>query len=163
MATILYPTRAGDTSHLNQDRVIALAREQGAKLVLLYVSNVRFLDHIAGPVKLDLLETELDHLGEFLLAMVQERAEKILPEVESVIRKGDFRQALKEAIQEYDVTAVVLGNPSQDTPITTQEHIAELAQFMLAESSVEVFVVDDGQIVAHYRRPDAENASPAEA
>lgn len=163
MATILYPTRAGDMNHPNQDRVIALAEEQAAKLVLLYVSNVNFLDHLAGPVRLDLIETELDHLGEFLLAMVQERAEKSLPEVESIIRKGSFRQVLKEVIQEHGVTAVVLGYPSEETGITTRDYITEVAQWLLAESGVEVFVVDDGRFVAHYPRPDVKNASSAES
>ena len=63
MSTILYPTRGGDSTYLNQDWVFELTREEGASLLLLYVSNVRFLDLLAGPARLDLMEAELDEFG----------------------------------------------------------------------------------------------------
>jgi hypothetical protein len=72
MTTILRPTRGGEASYPNQDRAIKLAKERDADLLLLYVANVHFLDRLAGPVIVD-VETELEEMGEFLLALAQER------------------------------------------------------------------------------------------
>jgi nucleotide-binding universal stress UspA family protein len=99
MATVLYPTRGGDRTHRNQDRAAALAKERNARLIFLYVSNVSFLDRLGGPVRVDILEDELDDLGEFLLAMAQERAEKSGVKTERVIRHGRFRPALADVIE----------------------------------------------------------------
>ncbi|MGW8319696.1 MAG: universal stress protein [Candidatus Promineifilaceae bacterium] len=150
MTAILYPTRAGDVTHRNQDRVIALAKERQAKLIFLYVSNVRFLDHIASPVPLDLVEEELDELGEFVLIMAQERAEKAGLAAEAVIRRGGFRDALKSVIGEYEVTTVVLGLPAEETAITTVDYIHDVADMLRDETGVEVLIIDQGEIVESF-------------
>jgi nucleotide-binding universal stress UspA family protein len=103
MATILCPTRGGEASYPNQDRAIAIARERNADLLFLYVTDVRFLNRLASPVLVD-IETELGELGEFLLTMAQERAEKVGVHAETEVRRGVFRQAIKEITQEYPVT-----------------------------------------------------------
>lgn len=156
MATVLYPTRAGDSTYRNQDRAVALAQERQATLLLLYVSNVKFLDHFAAPVNVDLIEAELDELGEFLLAMAQERADKNNIEVEAIVRHGAFRQALSDVVQEYNVTSVVLGRPTHDAAHTTIEYISHLAQALTRELGVECFVVHEGEVVEEYRPPDDE-------
>ena len=150
MATILYPTRAGDGTYRNLDRAAELAREQNAELLLLYVSNVRFLDHFAAPVPVGLIEEELDELGEFLLAMAQERAEKSNIKVAAIVRHGAFRQALKDVIDEHGVAIVILGRPTHDTSNTTTEYISNAAQMLVSDLGVEVYVVDDGKFVEHY-------------
>ncbi len=150
MATVLYPTRGGDTTYRNQDWACDLALERGADLLLLYVSNVHFLDHIAGPVQLGLIEKELDELGQFLLAIAEERAQKRGVEANRLVLHGEFRQALKEVVQTKNITAVVLGRPSHDTAVTTIEYIDSLARSITAEYGVESFVVDQGEVVEHY-------------
>ena len=151
MATILYPTRGGDTTYRNQDRASELARERGAKLLFLYVGNVRFLDHTAGPVHVNLVQKELDEMAEFLLAIAQERAEKTGVPTERVVRHGGLREALKEVVQEYGVTAVVLGRPAHDTAHTTVEYISSFAKSIAADLGVEAFVVHEGEDVEHYQ------------
>lgn len=153
MTAILYPTRGGDPTFLNQDWVINLARERKAELLLLYVSNVHFLDHLAGPVHLGLVEAELDELGEFLLIMAQERAEKAGQPAEIIVRHGSFRDALSEVTQEYGVATVVLGYPTLDSALTTREYINYLAEFLLNEKGIEVFVLEDGKVVSHHQPP----------
>ena len=156
MTSILYPTRGGDTTYRNQDRAAALAQERGETLLLLYVANVHFLDHLAGPVPLDLVEKELDELGEFLLALAQERAEKAGLAVESVVCHGEFQQSLLEVIERYAVTAVFLGHPAHDAALTTSDFINNLARSLPVDLGVESFVVHEGEIVEHYRPPQAE-------
>jgi len=148
---VLYPTRGGDTTHRNQDWASSLAQERDAVLVFLYVSNVSFLDRLGGPVRVDILEAELDELGEFLLALAQERAEKNGVQTKRVIRHGRFGQVLSKVIEEYDVTTLVLGRPAHDEAITTVEYISRIAQSMAAEFGIEVFVVHEGSVVEHYQ------------
>lgn len=162
MATVLYPTRGGDTTYRNQDWACDLALERGADLLLLYVSNVHFLDHIAGPVQLGLIEKELDELGQFLLAIAEERAQKRGVEANRFVLQGEFRQALKEVVQTKNITAVVLGRPSHDTAVTTIEYISSLAQSITAEYGVESFVVDEGEVVEHYKPEPKEDPDQAD-
>jgi nucleotide-binding universal stress UspA family protein len=158
MATVLYPTRGGDTTYRNQDRASELARERNALLLFLYVTNVSFLNRLGGPVRVDILEAELDDLGEFLLALAQERAKKVGVESERLIRHGRFRDALKTVIKERAVTTLVLGRPAHDAAITTIEFISHLAQTMTGEFGIEVFVVHEGEVVEQYQPGDVAEA-----
>jgi len=155
MATLLYPTRGGDRTYRNQDRAADLARERDANLVFLYVSNVSFLDRLGGPVRVDILEEELDDLGEFLLAMAQERAEKSGVRTERAVRHGRFRPALAEVIEEFGVTTLVLGRPAHDDAITTVDYISQVAQTMAADHGIEVLVLHEGEVVEQYGAGEA--------
>jgi len=150
MAMILRPTRGGEASFPNQDRAIAVAQERGADLLLLYVADVRFLDRFASAKLVD-VESELEEMGEFLLAMAQERAEKAGVQAETVVRRGAFHQALQEVSQEYPVTAVMLGAAVGDTGVTTPDFLEDLTRWILTEIGVEVLVVHEGEIVEHHK------------
>jgi nucleotide-binding universal stress UspA family protein len=149
MTTILYPTRGGSSAYLNQDWAMSLAQERDASLLLLYVSNVHFLKHTAAPVRLDLVEAELEDLGEFLLAMAQERVEKAGFTAETAVRRGEFVNALEEIIAERDISVVVLGRPVEDTGITSEGYINTVASNLRDNSQVEVFVVSEGRVLNH--------------
>jgi len=149
MTTILYPTRGGTSAYLNQDWTVDLAEDRGADLLLLYVSDVHFLDLITGPVRLDIVEAELEDLGEFLLAMAQERVEKAGFEADTAVRSGEFVTALEEIITEKDISIVVLGCPTDDTGITSEGYIGKVAESLQASSNIEVFVVGEGRVVVH--------------
>jgi nucleotide-binding universal stress UspA family protein len=153
VASILHPTRGGESSYPNQDRAISLANERNDRLILLYVSDVRFLDTIASPVPVDLVEEQLDELGEFMLAMAQERAEKAGVATEMIVRHGSFQQALKEVIEEYEVDTIILGSPADKSAVTTTDYVQNLIQFLQAEREVEVIIVHAGQIVERQRAP----------
>ncbi len=148
--TILRPTRGGEASYPNQDRVIAIAKERGADLLFLYVADVHFLDRFASPVLVD-VEMELEVMGEFLLAMAQERAEKAGVRADSVVRRGDFRQALEEVIREHEVTAVALGTAVGETAVTPPGYLEALVQAILSEIGVEVILLHEGEIVEHHK------------
>lgn len=149
MTTILYATRGGQGSYPNQDRAVALAKERGATLVFLHVTNVDFLGKLASPILVD-VETELDRMAEFLLAMAQERAAKAGVESRGVLKRGSFRQALQEAIQENEVDTVMFGSPGRDTAVLTRGFLEELAQSLVAESDLEILVLKEGEIVNQY-------------
>lgn len=149
MSTILYATRGGQGSYPNQDRAVALAKERGATLVFLHITNVEFLGKVASPVLVD-METELDHMAEFLLAMARERATKAGVESKGVIKRGAFREALQEAIQENEAETVMFGSPGRDTAVLTRHYLEELAQSLAAESELEILVLKEGEIVNQY-------------
>ncbi len=158
MSVILCPTRGGQSSVPNQERAIALAKERGARLIFLYISNVHFLDRVARPVLIN-VSRELDHLGEFLLTMAQERASAAGVEAEGVVRQGEFRKNLMEIIEEFGIDAVVVGRSAQGTGVTDEAFMANLAQAII-ERGAEMLVVDEGEIVNHYR-PKNGAAPPA--
>ena len=154
MPTILRPTRGGEASSPNQDRAIAIAKERDADLLFLYVSNVHFLNRVASAVLVD-VEAELDELGEFLLTMAQERAEMAGVRATTTTRRGDFRQALADVIEEHEeITMVVLGTAAGGTGVIPPGYLEDLVQELLTETGVEVILVDAGEVVGHHTPGD---------
>lgn len=148
MGAILCPTRGGEASKANQDRAIALAKERGDKLIFLYVSDVRFLDKGSG-AHLGSLEANLDEMGEFLLIMAQERAEKQGVKAEREVRRGAFLDALKEVIEGHEVTTVVLGTPGEEHRVTSEEYMHSLADDLVEAYGVEVMLTRGDELVRH--------------
>ena len=147
--TILCPTRGGEASYPNQDSAISLAIERGADLIFLYVSNVHFLDLIAAPKVFD-IEAEMDEMGEFLLTMAQERAAQAGIETDAVVRRGEFRETLKDIIELYQVTTVVMGAAGVETGVLTEEYINTLSEELCSETGTEFIIVHQGEIVKTY-------------
>ena len=73
MGKILCATRGGEASYRAQEQAIALARQLGASLIFLYVVDTHFLDKTAAPIVVD-VGNQLQNMGQFLLAMAQDRA-----------------------------------------------------------------------------------------
>jgi len=142
---ILCPTRGGKASYANQDRAIALAKEREADLLFLYVSNVKFLGLTSLPFIVD-IETELDEMGEFILIMAQERADKAGVQAEITVERGVFDKVLKAVIQEQQISTVVLGSSKEGTGITTEEYVQKLGETISQELGVEFIVLRDGEI-----------------
>ena len=146
MITILCPTRGGKESHPNQDFAINLAKERGADLLFMYVSNIQLISRSAPPIVVD-IEEELDELGDFLLSMAQERAEKSGVPAKATVRRGVFTKVLREVIEENQITTVILGSSRKETGIVTYEHLQELSTELSQELGVEFIVVRDGKVV----------------
>jgi nucleotide-binding universal stress UspA family protein len=149
MPVVLCPTRGGEASYPNQDRAIQIAKERGSAILFLYVTDVRFLGRMARPMIVD-VEEEINEMGEFLLMMAEERADKFGVVSRSLVLRGAFQDALVEAIQGNDVKVVVLGSPGSETGITTTDYLQELTGKLLDEMQVEVYVVDQGEILEHF-------------
>ncbi len=147
MKTILYPTRGGQTSYLNQDAVIKLAMEGKAELIFLYVSNVQFLEKLGYVSYTKVVEEELEELGEFLLAMACERAGNAGWKAEAVVRQGVFLEAVNEVIQEHQVDTLVIGAPGSTHAVTTTDFLQNLIQEIKETHQIEVLVIQDGQLI----------------
>jgi len=148
---ILCPTRGGKGSYPNQDRAIAIAKERGAEVLFLNITNVQFLGLTAAPKLID-IETEMDEMGEFLLAMAQERAEKASVNALTLVQRGQFREVLIDVIEEHQIGTVVLGSSAGGTGVITAEFIQELVDEISGKTGVEFIVVYQGEIVSTYKQ-----------
>ncbi len=147
MKTILYPTRGGQTSYLNQDAVIKLARESNARLIFLHVCNVQFLEKLGSVSHTKIVEEELEELGEFLLTMAIERAEKAGWKAEAVARQGVFLEAVNEVIQEHQVDTLIIGAPGSTHAVTTKDFLQNLVGEIKKTNPIEVLVIEDGHLI----------------
>lgn len=152
MSMILCPTRGGQSSIPNQQWAISLAKERSANLTFLYICNVRFLDHSSGPLIVDISD-KLDEMGEFLLAMAQDRAAQEGVAADTIVRQGDFKEALTAVIREINADTVVIGRAARGTGITNESYMSVLAD-AVKNTGAELFVVDEGQVV-HLHSPAA--------
>ena len=148
---ILCPTRGGKGSYPNQDRAIAIAKERGAEVLFLNITNVQFLGLTAAPKLID-IETEMDEMGEFMLAMAQERAEKASVNALTLVQRGQFREVLIDVIEEHQIDTVVLGSSAGGTGVITAEFIQELVDEISGKTGVEFIVVHQGEIVSTYKQ-----------
>ena len=137
---ILCATRGGEASVRTQERAIDIAKERAAKLVFIFVADARFLEHCAAPY-VPAMDGELHKMGEFLLLMAKERAEKAGVEAAFTVRHGKFQQSLIEAAREVQASLVVLGRPA-DNNLTTLDYLEHtLAPAIKRETGAETLVV----------------------
>ena len=148
---ILCPTHGGKGSYPNQDRAITIAKERGAEVLFLYITNVQFLGLTAAPKLID-IETEMDEMGEFMLTMAQERAENASVNALILVQRGQFREVLIDVIEEHQIDTVVLGSSAGGTGVITAEYIQELVDEISGKTGVEFIVVNQGEIVSTYKR-----------
>jgi nucleotide-binding universal stress UspA family protein len=147
---ILCPTRGGKDSYPNQDRAVALAKERGVELLFVYITNVEFLDLTAAPKLID-IEHEIDEMGEFMLAMAQERAEQAGVSASTLVKHGHFHEVLIEVIGEYKIGTVVLGSSAGETGVVTASYVQDLMDEIGGKTGVEFIVLDQGEIVKTYK------------
>jgi len=141
MGKILCATRGGEASYRTQDKAIALAKERGDTLLFLYVADLHFLDKTAASIVVD-VATEIEHMGEFLLAMAQERAREAGVEASLVTRKGDVRQQIKATAVEEGVDLVVLGRPTDETSRFKLESLRAFAAEIEEETGIPAVILE---------------------
>jgi nucleotide-binding universal stress UspA family protein len=124
-----------------QDAAIALAKEHGAKLCFVYVVDISFMNRSLYALRRDVVTGEMENLGEFLLAMAQERAKQQGVTAEYVLRYGDLRQALIDTAREADVGLVVLGKPAGEESAFALDALEAFASELESESGAQVHLV----------------------
>jgi nucleotide-binding universal stress UspA family protein len=139
MGKILCATRGGEASYRTQDKAIKLALQRGDGLVFLYVVNIEFLNKTAAPIVVD-VATEIERMGEFLLAMAQERAREAGVEASLITRKGDVRQQIKAAAVEESVDLVVLGRPADEASLFKLEALRAFAAEIEEETGISAVI-----------------------
>jgi nucleotide-binding universal stress UspA family protein len=140
MGKILCATRGGEASYRTQDAAIALAKARHQDILYLYVVNLGFLGNTSHAIREDIVETEMEKLGAFLLEMARMRTEAQGVTATTVARHGDPREEIRAAAHEYDVDLVVLGRPA-DGGRYSQQELEDFALQLQAETGVEVLVL----------------------
>jgi nucleotide-binding universal stress UspA family protein len=140
MSKILCATRGGEASYQTQDQAISLARQHGDTLIFLYVVDTHFLDKTAAPIVVDVVQ-QMQHMGEFLLAMAQERAESQGVSVRCIWRSGRVRDEIKAVTREEQVDIVVLGRPIGEANTFDVEELEAFAAEIEAETGCQVVIV----------------------
>lgn len=141
VGTILCATRGGEHSLNTQQYAIKTAKARDVDVLFLYVSNVEFLHNVA-PVKYHDMQEELDKMGEFLLLMAKERAEKQGVTASTIVKSGVFRDALIETAKETQASMIVLGTPGEDS-LTAREYLDDLVEELKAETGIDATIVED--------------------
>jgi nucleotide-binding universal stress UspA family protein len=141
MGKVLCATRGGEASYRTQDAAIVLAKERGDELLFLFVVDTHFLDKGRRAVRPDVVAEEMSHMGEFLLAMAQERAQKQGVAADYLLRRGEFRDELKAAAREEGVGLVVLGQPGGKGSAFVPGDLEAFAAEIEAETGVEAVIV----------------------
>ena len=121
MAKILCATRGGAASYRAQDAASRIAGERGDELLFLYVVNIGFLDKTARAVRPDVVEAEMEKLGEFLLEMARERAADQGVSAEVILRHGVLPEELAAVAAEHQVDTIVLGKPDEGGAYSLEE------------------------------------------
>jgi nucleotide-binding universal stress UspA family protein len=112
-----------------------------AALLFLFVVDTHFLDKGRRAVRPDVVAEEMSHMGEFLLAMAQERAQKQGVAADYLLRRGEFRDELKAAAREEGVGLVVLGQPGGKGSAFVPGDLEAFAAEIEAETGVEAVIV----------------------
>lgn len=141
MKKILCATRGGEASRRTQDAVIAMAKEHGASILFLYVVDVEFLKVTARGVRPDVVITELEHMGEFLLALACERAAAQGVEAEACLRHGPLVEALESAAREEGADAVAFGRPVGPESSFALSDLERLAARIKEETGIETYIL----------------------
>ena len=141
MGKILCATRGGEASYRTQDAAIILAKERSDELLFLFVVDTHFLDRAGRAVRPDVVAEEMNRMGEFLLAMAQERAQSHGVAATYLLRRGEFRDELKAAACEEGVALVVLGHPAGTGSAFVTADLEAFAAEIEAETGVEAVIV----------------------
>ena len=141
MGKILCATRGGEAAYRTQDVAIGLARERGDSLLFFFVVDTHFLDRTEHAVRPDVVQEEMSRLGEFLLAMAQERAQKQGVPASYVLRQGEFPEELKAVVGEEEVSLVILGQPGDGESTFKLIELEALAEDVQRETGVETRIV----------------------
>ena len=140
MGKILCATRGGEGSQTTQDGAIALARERGDELVFLFVVDISFLSQMAAPIVVD-VESRLEKVGQFQLAVAQERAAAQDVQAQAIVRRGRLRAELASVAQGLGATLIVLGRPSRHTAVFEHDTLQAFAAGLETETGIEVRIV----------------------
>ncbi len=118
-----------------------MAKEAGATVLFLYVVDVEFLKLTARGVRHDVVLTEMEHMGEFLLAMACERAEAQGVKAESCLQHGPLLQALESATCAEGVDAIAFGRPVGPDSSFSLPELEELTAKLEDDTGVKTYIL----------------------
>jgi hypothetical protein len=118
-----------------------MAQEEDATVLFLYVVDVEFLKLTARGVRPDVVTTEMEHMGEFLLAIACERATAQGVEAEMCLRHGPLAEALESAASEEGVDAIAFGRPAGLESSFSLTDLQQLADRIKEDTGIKTYIL----------------------
>jgi nucleotide-binding universal stress UspA family protein len=142
METIVCATRGGEAGRRTQERAIALAKERGAELVFLSVSDPGFAGQLNSDLATAVAEEQM-WLGRALMGVARARARVHGVEAGAVVRSGPVVQGIEDYLCESGASTLVIGEPKINSPLATLhvDQVVPCAQHVEHHTGVEVIVV----------------------
>jgi nucleotide-binding universal stress UspA family protein len=141
MSRIVCATRGGAASRRVQEEAIGLAKELGAELTFLFVSDVEACAVGTGRL-VDVIREELERLGRSLLHIAHVRATEQGVASEMVSRCGPVRQSILDFVGEIQADMLVIGAPRTVSGIQEfgDEGIKAFAEDVTQRTGVKVVI-----------------------
>ena len=142
MGPIVCATRGGEAGHRTQERAIALAKERGTELIFLSVFDPSFAGDLNNKLAEAVVE-EQQWLGRALMSVAQARAREQGLEAGAVVRSGPVLESIEEYLCETGASALVIGEPRIDSPLSAFRPgtVHSCARHVEESTDVEVIVV----------------------
>lgn len=141
MSCIVCATRGGEGSRAVQLEAIERAKENGERLVFLYVTDTDTVGNI-DEMLVTSVRQELNWMGNVLLRIAQKRAELAGLEADVAIREGNVGEAIGRFLQESQARLLLLGAPRGTTAnVFGDDAIEQFASSIQEETGVKVEVV----------------------
>ena len=126
---IVCATRGGEASKTTEDKAIAIAQQSGARLTFLYVVDTSFaIEQATSEVELEMMATDLHHIGDLILERAEQRAAAATVEAATELREGTVSEEIEGYVTEHpEVDLLVVGNLSDELRSHLGPFLARLA------------------------------------
>ena len=105
---ILCALRGGSNSEKTIMHAISLAKEEGARLVFLYVVSLELFSSSSG-IRAEGIANELSRMGEFILLMAQAKAAHEGIAADMIVRHGDIVDEILAQRAEMRIKKIIMG------------------------------------------------------
>ena len=112
MNKILCAVRGGPDSEQTIAYAVSLAKEQGARLIFLYIVSLELFAS-SSSVRSESIAKELSRMGEFILLMAQAKAATKGVAADMFVRRGNIPEQILAACDEMRTETLIMGKPSQ--------------------------------------------------
>ncbi|MDX1687058.1 MAG: universal stress protein [Candidatus Promineifilaceae bacterium] len=139
--TIVCATRGGQGSRAVQLAAIDRAKETDERLIFLYVVDLPLIEEYDEALT-GAMRAEFQWLGEALLRVAQQRAERERVDAEIAIREGGVKEEIETFLRESDASVLMLGAPRGTTPnVFGDDAIERFARTIESDTGVAVKIV----------------------
>lgn len=143
MSGIVCAIRGGPASQPTIEKSIELAKEKNLPIHFLYVVNLDFMSHTTSS-RVKWVYDEMDRMGEFILLVAQEKAEKEGVVADGTVRHGNVREEIIALSRDMDADYVVMGQPRsrEEINVFTEKLLAEFQEQLKEVSRAEIIIAE---------------------
>lgn len=140
MSVIVCATRGGEGSRAVQLRAVEKASSEEHKLIFLYVVDVQVVGEFDENLQ-KAVSAEFHWLGQSLLHIARQRAERAGINAEIAIRDGAVKEEIERFLRESGASLLMLGTPRGTSPTFGDDTIEQFAKAIEEDVGVPVELV----------------------